>query len=50
MSFTVEKFQIWKVQDLRKYLLQQDVPTGNNARKVNLIEKAIFAQNLDLPI
>ena len=40
----------WKVEDLRKYLLQRGVPVGNNARKANLTEKVIFAQKLDLPI
>ena len=40
----------WKVEDLRKYLLQRGVPIGNNAHKANLIEKVIFAQKLDLPI
>ena len=47
--FPYEKLQQWKVEDLGKYLLQRDVPIGNNARKANLIEKVIFAQKLDLP-
>ena len=50
MCFTDEELQKWKVEDLRKYLLQRDVPIANNARKANLIEKVIFAQKLDLPI
>ena len=50
MYFTDKELQKWKVEDLRKYLLQRGVPIGNNARKANLIEKVIFAQKLDLPI
>ena len=50
MYFIDEELQKWKVEDLRKYLLQRGVPIGNNARKANLIEKVIFAQKLDLPI
>ena len=50
MYFTDEELQKWKVEDLRKYLLQRGIPIGNNARKANLIEKVIFAQKLDLPI
>ena len=50
MYFTDEELQKWKVEDLRKYLLQQGVPTGNNTLKTNLTEKVIFAQKLDLPI
>ena len=49
MYFTDEELQKWKVEDLRKYLLQRGVPIGTNARKANLIEKVIFAQKLDLP-
>ena len=50
MYFTDEELQIWKVEDLQKYLLQRGATIGNNARKANLIEKVIFAQKLDLPI
>ena len=50
MYFADEELQKWKVEDLRKYLLQRGVPIGNSARKVNLIEKVIFARKLDLPI
>ena len=50
MYFTDEELQKWKVEDLRKYLLQRGVPIGNNACKTNLIEKVIFAHKLDLPI
>ena len=39
MYLTAEELQKWKVEDLRKYLIQQGVPIGNNARKANLIEK-----------
>ena len=50
MYFTDKELKKWKVEYLRKYLLQRGVPIGNNARKANLIEKVIFAQKLDLPI
>ena len=52
MYFTDEELQKWKVEDLRKYLLQRGVLIGNNVHEANLIEKVIFAQNsyLDLPI
>ena len=50
MYFTDEELQRWKVEDLRKYLLQRGVPIANNARKANLIEKVILAKKLDLPI
>ena len=50
MYFTDKVLQKWKVEDLRKYLLQRCVPTGNNVRKANLIEKVIFAKKLHLPI
>ena len=49
MYFTDEKLQKWKVEDLRKYLLQRGVSIGNNACKANLIEKVVFAQKLDFP-
>ena len=50
MYFPDEELQKWKVEDLRKYLLQRGVPIGNNVCKANLIEKVIFAHKLDLPI
>ena len=50
MYFTDEELQKWKVEDLRKYLLQRDVPISNNGRKGNLIKKKIFPQNLDMLI
>ena len=50
MYFKDVELQKWKVEDLRKYLLQRGVLIGNNARKANLIEKGISAQKLDLPI
>ena len=49
MYFTDEKLQKWKVEDLRKYLLQRRVSIGNNACKANLIEKVVFAQKTDFP-
>ena len=50
MYFADEELQKWKVEDLRKYLLQRGVPIGNNSCKANLIEKVICAQKLDLQI
>ena len=44
MYFTDEELQKWKVEDLQKYLLQQGVPTGNNARKANSIHCANSAK------
>ena len=42
MYFIDEELQKWKVEDLRKYLLQRGAPIGNNARKANLIFALIF--------
>ena len=50
MYFTDKELQKWKVEDLRKYLFQRDVPISNNASKENLIKKKIFLQNLDMLI
>ena len=44
MYFTDKELQKWKVEDLQKYLLQQGVPTGNNARKANSIHCANSAK------
>ena len=50
MYFTDEELQKWKIEDLRKNLLQRGVPIDNNACKANLIEKVIFAQKFDFLI
>ena len=39
MHSTDEELQKWKVEDLGNYLLQRDVPIGNNAHKANLIKR-----------
>ena len=46
MYFTDEELQKWKVEDLRKYLLQRGVSINKNARKANLFKKVIFAHKL----
>ena len=50
MYFADEELQKWKLEDLRKYLLQRGVPIGNNSCKASLTEKVICAQKLDLQI
>ena len=48
MYFKDEELQKWKIESLGEYFLQRGFPIGNNTRKVNLTEKVIFAQKLDL--
>ena len=51
MVFTETELKDWKVEDLRKFLTERGVPLNAGCcRKVQLIEKVVFAQKLKLPV
>ena len=50
MALTAEELSKWNVGELRKYLNDRGVPLSGSSRKPDMIENAIFADKLSLPV
>ena len=50
MALTAEELSKWNVEKLRKYLNDRGVPLSGSCRKADMIEKAICADKLSLPV
>ena len=50
MALTAEELSKWYVEALRKYLNDRGVPLSGSCGKPDMIENAIFADNLSLPV
>ena len=50
MGLTAEELSKWNGEELRKYPNDRGVPMSGSCRKADMIEKAIFADKLSLPV